>query len=443
MSSEIENIFSKTTCPSQDSLLQYVRGMLSVKDKREIEKHLTDCEMCSDEIEGLLLLKKPEAIESIELELDSKIDILIKKEKKGDYGFFFKIAATVVMVLGLSTVIYFQISKKEEKTNVAANVNDDKKAEVKKLAIIDTTKIYKGGELLIDGKNRAENKRKEEEFTFKTQEESQIPKAKPTGPIGGIISPTTTLGYFSNNDVVDALADETTAKIVTKTEVDDKNAKLDVDVAGKSAGDGRKEEMAVAQDQKVQQDLPVVAEKMPERDLEQNEVALISTKKGSKDNQKKESAKNKESVTKAVAPAYEAIGGTASTTATGAATVSDGETDKNILLQNIIEKVNSNQYSEALALLETYPQQSNNDETALFYKGLCYYKLNNPKKASAILKELEKNKSLALYNDIQWYYALSLLSLNKKNDASKVLKDIINNKSPYAPKAQEELDKIK
>jgi len=447
MSSEIDNIFSTTPCPSQDSLLQYVKGTLNDKVKREIEKHLADCEMCSDEIEGLSLLSKPEVIESIEIELNTRIDTLIKTRSNRNYGFFFKIAATVILVIGLSTIIYFQIGEKKEKADMAQNIPVDKKTGEKALAIVDTTKIVKGADLLIDGKRRAENEREEEHFTYKTQEAQQIPKAKQSVPIGGIISATTTNGYFSFNKVDDVIADETTAKVVA--EADNKNSKFDSDLAGKTAGDLRKEEKVVAKDQQIQQDLPSAAEKKPERALEQAEVTLISVKKGGKDTEKKESAKNKESATKAVAPVYEALGGTATSTVaeTGAVyrevTVSDGEMEKDNLMQNIIEKVNSNQYSEALALLEKYPQQSNNEETALFYKVLFYYILNDPKKASAILKALEKNKSLSLYNDIQWYYALSLISLDKKNDALKILKAIIKNKSPYSPKAQEELDKIK
>ena len=436
MSSKIDNIFSITSCPSQDSLLQYVKGELNDKDKRNIEKHLTDCEMCCDEVEGLLRLIEPEKIDIIESELNSKIDIITHKEKKRDFGFFFKIAATVFLILGLSAVIYFELNQKKEKLSTAENSPTSKSVQ-KDLALIDSSKIGKSAALLIKGDEAAEKKNevnreeKNENFNFKTLEESQkTAEAKEQAATGGIISTkATTTGYFSNLDGAGAAADEL----------------KDNDKADKSNKDERKivqsvqsDDKTVTQDLESEKDMPKASVNLPERALAQDElVTIASGKKVDKEKSKKERTKNEEKVSEKATPAYQPIGITAG------ATAGDGEFDQNKLLAVIIEKVNANQFTDALALLETYPQQSTNEETALFYKGLCYYKLNNPKKALAILKELEKNKSLSLYNDIQWYYALSLISLDKKADASKVLNEIIKNKSPYASKAQEELDKIK
>ncbi len=109
MNNDINKIFSNTSCPSEDMLLRYVEGTLSETEKRKIEEHLTDCEMCNDEVEGLMLLDEPSKISSIEAEINTKIDILIRKEKKTNFKFFFKIAASIVLIFGLGTLMYFQL----------------------------------------------------------------------------------------------------------------------------------------------------------------------------------------------------------------------------------------------------------------------------------------------------------------------------------------------
>lgn len=68
-----KNIFATSDCPSPEVLQNYLNNTLSKEEKRQVEEHLIDCEMCSDELEGLASMKDieklPEIIDDIQQEL--------------------------------------------------------------------------------------------------------------------------------------------------------------------------------------------------------------------------------------------------------------------------------------------------------------------------------------------------------------------------------------
>jgi anti-sigma factor RsiW len=60
---DFNDIFIPTTqCPAQQQLLDYVQGKLSTAAQHEVEKHVADCELCSDALEGLAAIQQKERI---------------------------------------------------------------------------------------------------------------------------------------------------------------------------------------------------------------------------------------------------------------------------------------------------------------------------------------------------------------------------------------------
>jgi hypothetical protein len=62
-------IFRSSPHLSTEQLLNYLRGSLSGKEKHEVESHFTDCELCSDALEGLRKLDKESSMLRISDEL--------------------------------------------------------------------------------------------------------------------------------------------------------------------------------------------------------------------------------------------------------------------------------------------------------------------------------------------------------------------------------------
>jgi tetratricopeptide (TPR) repeat protein len=100
MSNNINRIFSVSACPHEHELLDYAKGRLQHDRKHLLESHLSDCEMCSDYIEGLALMDDADKIVSVTGEINLGIDRLTKKKgRKGYFNFRFIIASAAIFTL--------------------------------------------------------------------------------------------------------------------------------------------------------------------------------------------------------------------------------------------------------------------------------------------------------------------------------------------------------
>ena len=72
-----KNIFKQTDCLSVENLKKYAAGKFTASENHKIELHLTDCEICSDIVEGFTYIAEPENLtvytESIKKEISKKI----------------------------------------------------------------------------------------------------------------------------------------------------------------------------------------------------------------------------------------------------------------------------------------------------------------------------------------------------------------------------------
>src|SRR3954471_18715089 len=62
-------IFQTSSHLSTEHLLNYLRRNMTAKEMHEVERHLTDCELCSDALEGLKKLDKESSMLRISQEL--------------------------------------------------------------------------------------------------------------------------------------------------------------------------------------------------------------------------------------------------------------------------------------------------------------------------------------------------------------------------------------
>lgn len=81
-------------------------------------------------------------------------------------------------------------------------------------------------------------------------------------------------------------------------------------------------------------------------------------------------------------------------------------------------------YQEAEILLNQVPEEFSND--VKLYKGICWYQMNEKKKAKEVFKELSQDSSSTYKGPALWYLSLTHLALNEKDSANIVLQKIKN-----------------
>jgi len=122
MNKRVNHIFSVSQCPSEDILLDYVKGRLDPAQKHNIEKHLADCDICSDYSEGISFLKDPEHILIIVSDLNKKID-----KKTNFRGFNYRtivtIAAACIVLFGITFILQTQFGKEKDNVQLAQEMN--------------------------------------------------------------------------------------------------------------------------------------------------------------------------------------------------------------------------------------------------------------------------------------------------------------------------------
>ena len=72
MSSRKIEIFKTSDCVDKERLTKYVQGKMTNAEKHIVEKHLTDCELCSDAAEGLAMLTTMQPLDETSKQVSDK-----------------------------------------------------------------------------------------------------------------------------------------------------------------------------------------------------------------------------------------------------------------------------------------------------------------------------------------------------------------------------------
>ncbi len=105
MKADLNDIFISTKqCPGQQQLLDYIQGRLSPAEQHEVEKHVADCELCSDAMDGLAAIDQKERIPVLVREM--KWELLRKLRKKRKHtrrptDFYMQLILIVLAILFL------------------------------------------------------------------------------------------------------------------------------------------------------------------------------------------------------------------------------------------------------------------------------------------------------------------------------------------------------
>lgn len=88
----IDQIFDPTDCATADDLLRYANDELDEEQSRQLEKHLIDCPLCSDALEGVIAAGT-EGFASMMEEIDAKVAEEVQKTREDGKVIEFRPAA--------------------------------------------------------------------------------------------------------------------------------------------------------------------------------------------------------------------------------------------------------------------------------------------------------------------------------------------------------------
>ncbi|MCI5054577.1 MAG: hypothetical protein MRY83_00645 [Flavobacteriales bacterium] len=125
-SNNLHNLFHSGSCIPESELEQYAKGQTIGLDANQIERHLVDCDACSDTVEGLEMFYEAEKNKIIpishskgEQNTDDKI-VSINPPKEKNYRKIFAYAASVLVLATLGALsLKFLGDLKDKKNDVA------------------------------------------------------------------------------------------------------------------------------------------------------------------------------------------------------------------------------------------------------------------------------------------------------------------------------------
>jgi hypothetical protein len=124
MNKESEHkIYSATECVSEKMMFDYIDQRLNPRESHLVEKHMLDCEFCSDALEGLQLLKNRNKIALI----NEAVDVRLAGETKIVFFNFktvFAIAAAIALLV-MGVFFFNQFSDKKMMESDMAELKED------------------------------------------------------------------------------------------------------------------------------------------------------------------------------------------------------------------------------------------------------------------------------------------------------------------------------
>lgn len=423
MNNRLNNIFSETDCLSPEILIAYAENRLEADEKYLVEKHLLDCQLCSDALEGISSMKDKSKLKPVLSEISKKIDSYSKERKTRVIYFDFKrsmaAAAVLIALVGVTFLFRYYLLKQDkdmvaqrtvkesrleqkEKDKIPANPNSqpDQSPE----SDLREEKAQEGTSTIDVGKNEQEQMGANENIPF-------LPKGTVVSGEKTTDEQQTFAGYYRG------LESEITTGDVTEKDSDD-NSKLTKD-----------KEQTIAMDK---------SENLKEETEAQNNTTVVAETKSTtvttsdyknnapEKNLKKDNNKQNNYETPVVA------GNTG--------VVSDELNDARY--SDGIQLYQNADYTGCVNKMQSYINNAPDDVSAYYYCGVSQYFLAQYDSAITSLSKVLKDKKSSFYETAQWYLSLSYIGKDDTSEAEKTLKDIVKAKGSFKTQAEEKLLEI-
>ena len=380
MNNNMSNPPQNTPCIKSQEMLDYTQGILSNKEQHRIEKHLLECEFCSEAMDGIQMMENPNSLLAIEEELNLEIDSITtnedeENETKVKVLFPWRMAAAIVLIF-ISTFTLWMVIPKNN-----------------------TQELMSEKSVAYPAPSEISSEPLQESQVMQVPNEQSAPLSKSQAP--------TVLER--EVQLEDALAESTP----------ESNEKGNEELFSAVPASKAKEESDQATTVSI------------------NEVAKVADEKPS-------TSENVQSGTSlnevAVEQKKSAVRATISSAQQQDAVASDDSNKYNTddLYKKGIKEYKNKKYAAAIAFLE----QCIDKPEALFYSGVSYFLIENPHFALRRLeKYIQTNQ--ALYREATfWYMGLSYIKLDNKSAAKQSFEKVLPFKGEFEKQAMEMLKSL-
>jgi TolA-binding protein len=366
-----KDIFTESGCISREKILLYKEGLLRRSDMHAVERHLVDCQLCSEALEGLELVPNPSVLHELSNRFSNQ-----NEKPKSDFRNYWAIAATLA---GIALLTYFAVDQFNSiQTNQQA----------------------------LDSSSKVKTE-KQAPTTAQVQEAQEVQNQKgptPQGPTP-IVKTTKPLQKITedNNYQIEAVAEYPNEEMTAKAESQD-------DLAAGSLYESHTSSPAVAN---VDTEKGLVGQNDAIRPIEPD-VAKNKKTKEVKTTSEQEGR----------APVF-----VEATTNKSESTYYSSNIESQLLLYN------KGKYEEAIVGFNKILKVDPKNESALFHKGMCLYHLKRFQEALDILQPVSESPGSSYMEAAEFQTALCLEELGKKDRARSTYERIIQNAGPFKDRA--------
>lgn len=478
---ELHNhIFSNTTCISKETMLKYINNQLSVKELHEVEKHMLDCDLCTDALAGIKYAQNSSMLFAIDNQIDQRVRM---GQNKAPLMRNLMVAASLLIIVFGS---YFTFNFFNETVDSDANlaVKKEKVLEEDKLDVPltettknkDTRATGEAPTIVDELANEASFKRQEQvmDATTLVLEDAEAEEVMEESPVSLDANEITladdfeevendeieVTGNANRNDQYGAAVEQQNApspagytSSSTKPNKDydnlNKNAlgntsnkrdKAKEERKAKAKKGNSKKRSANAPAYKAEAEMLFAAEeKLEEPAKEPRTTITLSDHKVVNYIDEYQQAFDAKQIieTKSVAADFESEDRMAEV---------EKEREEEIIkitykatLEKAMAYYKAKKYRMALSEFDVILKEHNDEVNALFYGGLSYYHLNSNKEALTKLDKVLVNKKTEFNQEAKWYKALTLIKLKQTDKAKNLLQQIVAEKGFYKTKAEEKL----
>jgi hypothetical protein len=411
------NIFSETGCIQHEVLWKYRQGTLTASEKHAVEVHLTDCELCSDALAGMMIMESDEMMAGLRKSVRN-ISSPKKVIRFYDYRVLTAAAAVIAVVFVFAYVI--NSSEKSDKKQIAQLiVPQEPKKDEKPATINPDQKSLENTSTLSANVKQSENNKEKANVTYNWSSSNATVTANNATPSNSNVDKqeeTTVAKDITTNDAEAAPELEYTAPAQTQS------------TSGASSRYERYEEKAAA---------PALAKSEKKKSVndDTSQILYMNDLKVSRTPAMTETEKF-DTVRTGTSAMYENAQSASGPLAREMPFVYSKT------LRDGMNYFHNKQYEYASQMFSIILERLPNDVNSQFYKGISEMELHNYALSSDLLNKAMLNSDKTFYEEARFKLALCYIALGKKEDAEKLLGEIIAEKGFYSKQASEELQRL-